>query len=89
MWVISDLSTDPTPAPASTHIRSVTYSKLLRSHFQDIEDNGVIALAGIVAALALQRVGAAAALQGEKVPPECRADSRVTDSHTSPLRRRE
>lgn len=39
-----------------THISSVTYSKLLGTHFQDIEDNGIVALAGIVAALALQRV---------------------------------
>lgn len=46
----------------ATHISSATYSKLLGSHFQDIEHNGVVALAGIVAALALQRVWAAAAL---------------------------
>ena len=53
----------PRPPPPSflwrgpaSHTCSDTYGKLLGSHFQDIEDNGVVALAGIVAALALQRV---------------------------------
>lgn len=60
IWVVSTQSSDPpssTPlwSPA-TRIRSATYSKLLGSYFQDIEDNGIVALAGIVAALALQRV---------------------------------
>lgn len=54
-----ELSAAPCHTPLwcpDTHISYVTYSKLLGTHFQDIEDNGIIALAGIVAALALQRV---------------------------------
>lgn len=52
------LSSDPSSTRlwARRPVGSGTYSKLLGSHLQDIEDHGVVALAGIVAALALQRV---------------------------------